>query len=444
MADASLTPMLTYTGLVDDFAVNHKDACINTLEQLNEHLISAVLVGHPLLINDGHMIMHPAIRQAVVDPEASPLQGLIASGYVKILTRNGGNLELLADQMADEGITSAQRFGAQEDYRKRYAPALHKLMSRLRMGEPQSFLHPWPDLNTTSIFHKVAGAAYQSIRRSLVVAKLREELDALRRFRDAYESGQYHRRTDWENVAQRLKQAGKISERLFQELMFAANEVYQYSWGCALARKDNRVRVETRAPKFTSFDISVGETRSADQESVSFYTPDFAVARRKIGDNWRQLAEVARAGTDTYYAKVTFQRCLDTYYGNDAAGIDKGTVDAAAKKYSKSLSDHFRREERAEIVYDYMTALGGAAVGIPAAALPLWEATGVGLAIGVATIAAGQVGLPRAMMKLVGRGNGRWITASPLGQRPLAVSNFQIDQKLADKYRRGVQEFKPA
>src|ERR1700722_15511935 len=137
MAESSLKPMLTYTGLVDDFATKYGDASIQTLKDFNNHLIGAVLTGHPLLINDGHLVMHPAIREAVLNPKSSPLQELTKAGYVKILTRNGGDLETLADQMADQGITSAQQFGGQDYYKKQYQPALRPWMGHLRLGEPR-------------------------------------------------------------------------------------------------------------------------------------------------------------------------------------------------------------------------------------------------------------------------------------------------------------------
>ena len=301
MSSSLLKPMLTYTGLVDDFAQNHDDECIRTLAELNDYLISAVLVGHPLLINDGHIIMHPAIREAIVSPESSPLRSLVASGYVKILTRNGGALEELAVLMADEGITSAQRLSGHSEYSKRYLPALHTWMSQLRLGEPESFLRPWPELNTSAIFHKVALGAYGSIHDLLLNAGLHKEADSVRRFRDLYELGRSHRRTDWENVANRMHRSGRLSAGLHRELMFAANEVYQYSWGCALARRENLVRVETRAPKFTNLDLFISDTAvSSARESVEVRTPNFTVAHRKIGDNWARLAEVARPGTETY------------------------------------------------------------------------------------------------------------------------------------------------
>jgi hypothetical protein len=444
VVDASLKPMLTYTGLVDDFATNHGDAAIRTLPELNEHLVSAVLIGHPLLINDGHVIMHPAIREAIMRPEASPLRNLVASGYVKILTRNGGDVETLADRMADEGITSAQRLSVQEDYTKKFRPALGAWMSQLRMGEPTSFLHPWPELNTSSIFRKMAATAYRSIRRSLAAAKLADEMEALSRFRDAFESGRSQRRTDWENIGDRMLRDESLSERLYRELMHAGNEAYQYSWGCALGRKDNVVRVEMRAPKVTDLDASIDETGTSSRDRVEVFTPNFGIAHRKIGDNWTRLAEVARPGTETYYAKIEFQRALDDYYRPDTAETDKSAMELAARRYSAALSDHFRNDERAKLVYGYVTAVAGAAVGIPTASLGLLLGAGIGLAVGVATVVGDQVGLPRAMMKIMGRGNRNWITSEALGSRPTMVSNFEIDQRAADRYRRGVREFKPS
>jgi hypothetical protein len=450
MADQSIDPMLTYEGLVDDFAQNHGDACIKTLEQLNDHLISAVLTGDPLLINDGHIIMNPAIREAVIDPTKSPLQSLIRTGYVRILTRNGGDIETLADQMADEGITSAQKLGTQDYYRKEYLPALHSWMSELRRAQLRDFLYPWPPINTSSVFHRVSAAAYRTIRKTLRAEHLREELEALRRFIDLYESGERQRRTDWENIVNKLKGEKRLSERLYRELMHAANEAYQYSWGVVLARNDNLVRVETRAPKHTSLDVAIGTAGGAEdiakRTPVEVYRPNLKVANRKIGQKWERLAEVARQGSSTYYAKVEFQRCLEDYYRGNESDTDKVQMEAAAREYSRSLSELFRDAERAKTVYDYATAVGGWAAGIPIASLTLsgHVVDGIGLAVAVAPVIAGQFGAPQGMIKILGRDSQKWIANEALGIRPTMVSNFQIDRQAADKYREGIPEFKPA
>ena len=447
MVESFLKPVLTYDGLVDDFAQKYGDACIQTPKDLSNHLIAAVLTGHPLLINDGHIIMHPAIREAVLNPKSSPLQKLVAAGYVKILTRNGGDLETLADRMADQGITTAQQLGSQDYYTKQYLPALRTWMDHLREGDPRDFLRPWPEINTTPVFQKIAAAAYRSIRSALSAAKLREDLEAMRRFIDMYESGEQKRRTDWENAAVLLQRGGKLSERLFRELMHAGNEAYQYAWGCALADKSSLVRVETRAPKHTSLDVTVDATAepvSVQREQVELYTPNFKVAVRKIGENWSKLAEVARTGSETYYAKVAFQRCIDDYYRGDESAVDEAVVKAAAKKYSKALAEHFVNAERGRWIYGYSTAIGGTAALIPTMAAPPLVGLLAGLAVSVAAAAGDHVGVPEAMMKIVDSSKGKWITSSDLGTRPTMVSNFQIDQQAADGYRHGISAFRPS
>jgi hypothetical protein len=447
VVESSLKPMLTYNGLVDDFAQRHGDACISTLKDFNHHLITAVLTGHPLLINDGHIVMHPAIREAVLNPKSSPLQELTAAGYVKILTRNGGDLETLADRMADEGITSAQQFGRQDYYAQQYLPALRRWMDRLREGDPLDFLRPWPEINTTPVFHKIAAAAYRSIRSALTAAKLREDLEALRRFIDVYESGERKRRTDWENAALLLRRGEKLSERLFHELMHAGNEAYQYAWGCALADKSSLVRVETRAPKHTSLDVAVdamAEPVSVQRERVELFTPNFKVAGRKIGENWRKLAEVAGSGSETYYAKVAFQRCIEDYYRGDESAVDGAVMKAAARKYSKALSEHFVNAERGRWIYGYSTAIGGTAALIPTMAAAPLVGLLAGLAVSVVAAFGDQLGAPEALMKIVDGSKGKWITSSELGQPPTIVSNFQIDQRAADGYRHGISVFRPS
>jgi len=444
MTESSLKPMITYSGLVDDFAQKYDDACIQTLEDFNNHLIAAVLTGHPLLINDGHIIMHPAIRKAVLNPKSSPLQELAAAGYVKILTRNGGDLETLADRMADQGITSAQQLGGQDYYTKQYLPALRAWMDRLREGDPRDFLRAWPEISTTPVFHKVAAAAYRSIRSSLSAAKLREDLEALRRFIDIYESGDQKRRTDWENAAVLLRRGEKLSERLFRELMHAGNEAYQYAWGCALADKSSLVRVETRAPKHTSLDVAVdaeAEPVSVHREQVELYTPNFKVAGRKIGENWSKLADIARTGSEMYYAKIAFQRCIDDYYRGDESATDEAATKAAAKRYSKALAEHFVNAERGRWIYGYSTAIGGTAALIPTMAAAPFVGLLAGLAISIVAAFGDHVGVPEAMMKIVDGSKGKWITSGDLGTRPTMVSNFQIDQQAADRYRRGISTF---
>jgi hypothetical protein len=125
--------MSTYFGLLDDFAMRHHDAAVTSMRALNEHLLAAVLFEGPLLINDGYLFNHVVLQEAVIKPDASPLRALVESGYVQILTRNGRGLGMLAERMAQGGITSAQHLLTTELYREQLKPALSTWGERLEL-----------------------------------------------------------------------------------------------------------------------------------------------------------------------------------------------------------------------------------------------------------------------------------------------------------------------
>src|SRR5688500_14780641 len=102
--------MLTYYGLLDDFALRHNynGVARSSVDELNGDLIMAVLFGDPLLINDGYILNHSAAQEAITYPNRSPLRNLVENGYVKILTRNDGNLADTAHAMAANKIDSAK------------------------------------------------------------------------------------------------------------------------------------------------------------------------------------------------------------------------------------------------------------------------------------------------------------------------------------------------
>jgi hypothetical protein len=343
--------------------------------------------------------------------------------------------------MAQEGITSAQGLQADEYYTRQYRPALQRWISALRQEEePETLFHPWPDLNTSMIFRKLAGDACDSIGTALKALGLQSDIEGLRRFRDAYESGDHQRRTDWENLANDMREHS-FSDNLYRELMHAANEAYQYSWGCALSEGDNIVNVETRAPKHLDLDVCLPSADRSDRGAVSLLVPNFKLAHRKIGDNWSKLAEIVLPGTPIHRAKMDFRRSLETYYRSHATEATKTLVDRAANAYSAALSDHFKSDKRASLVFGYAAALGGAGLGLAVAPVGLLAAAGIGLAIAVTTVTADGLGAAHAMMKIVPK-RGRWIATTTDAAGIAIASTFTVDETAAAKYRSGVPTFK--
>jgi hypothetical protein len=335
--------MLTYCGLLDDFALRHGDVTIRSLHQLNEHLIAAALFGERLLINDGYILIHPALREAVLTVDGSPLRHLVENGFVKLLTRNEGNLEGLADEMAQRGITSAQQLIAQSWYVQTYKPALEEWSPRLRSAAFDGFMN-WPNVRIDDIFKSVAGTAYSSL--FAVESKHQRELG---RFRDNLDRTAA-RRTEWEQEATKLLKTARISPTVYRKLMLTASEAYHYSWGCALGSSVCPVRVLTRFPKYLhDFDSSLGQLAGTTRPSVKVFVPNLSFAHQAIQNRWQLLAEMVLPGHEVNQLKRNFLTCLEEYYL--AEGCEQ-KVQAAAMAYTSALSRHFGNPRVVPVVFD--------------------------------------------------------------------------------------------
>jgi hypothetical protein len=253
--------MFTYFGLLDDFSERHKDAGVGSLPNLNTHLLTAALFAGPLLINDGYLLNHPILQHAVINPDSSPLCRLVESGFVRILTRNKGELGTLANQMADEDIESAQRLVRQGTYRKNLKPALDRWTERLGVGEPWVSFQDWPRAHVSQLF---AGLATTALGRAIDRTP-EESRKPLVEFGKAFQAeGPSANRTAWERTASRRREEGKLHSDVHNALMLMANESYQYAWGCALSEDGNDASVLTRAPLYLDLDKSIAQVDLAN------------------------------------------------------------------------------------------------------------------------------------------------------------------------------------
>jgi hypothetical protein len=381
------TSVLTYCGLLDDFALRNRDVGITSIGELNEYLVVAVLFGGPLLVNDGHVITHGAVQQAVQAPHLSPFRQLVETGFVKILTRNERRLESLADEMADVGITSFQRLRQQISYQHNFLPALQQWSERLRSSAFNAF-EGWPDIQVDDVFRSVAGAAYSSLHSA--EPEWHQELE---RFHDQLTTTKW-RRTEWENVANQLRASDKIGQLVRQALMFTANEAYQYAWGCALGATDADIRVLTRAPRHLSeFDVSLGQITAAARHPLRVLVPDPGFASQAVNNRWELLANVVTSG-ELRYLKQTFLDTLANHHVSDS--VSRKEVEDVADAYAEALSVHFGAARVRPAVFELMS-LGLATIGTVVGGVVASPA--VGLALGLTGFGSAHLGGPQAFWR---------------------------------------------
>ena len=421
--------MLGYFGLVDDFAARHHDGAIENLGDFTKNLIFAVVFDEPLLINDGHIIASPVVRQAVLEPKHSPLRRLVETGYVKILTRNARQLDTLAEHMADDNIETAQKqlSDPQHPVLRR---ALEDWSATLNLAEPGISFRDWPAYNTSELFEKLA---FAGVDQAISNVPDQNHKQQLKKFRTIFREGDRRNRTTWEAEVNRLRASGEVSDEISETLQHIANEAYQYSWGCALSTPSAPVKVHTRTPEFLDIDQSLTPQGVPTRQGVTVYGPDLDLAAKKVGHDWARLAEIGQVGNEIFNEKSRFRATLEAYYRSSE--ISDEQMKESADKYSKALMMQFGGEKFA-FEFDLALTAASTAAGL-AVAGPV--GAGIGLGIGLVGNAASHLGGPKFIRRLTLPLKKKWIRPQS-GER--STSCFQVDPTKAAEVLEDVSPFR--
>jgi hypothetical protein len=421
----------SYLGLLDDFAHRHGDTAITTVDDLNEKLILAALFSDPLLINDGYLIMHESVQKALLNPGKSPLKTLIERGFVKILSRNNGGIEQLAKLMAANDITSAQNLLNNHYFIKRYSPFLTRWSDSLNSGAFESML-PWPSIRIDDVYRSVAEATLKTstIQESIPKADLDE---FTRRLSDTKA-----RRTEWENVANEMKNKEQLQARSFTLLMRAANEIYQYAWGCSLLKQLPGVRVLTRIPQHLGIlDHAEFELSNKSRKPVEALIPDRTFVIKAVGNKWDSLAAMVTPGHDLNILKHKFLNSLRRYYSNESTS--RRLVVTASKNYTEALSKHFGSQTAAKVIFDLTFVAASTGIGL---VVPVAGAA-ASAAVSIVGVGASHSGAPNLLWRLKSPSSGKWLVHKHLAAPEGATSCFQIEPKAAHIHTRHATPFLP-
>jgi hypothetical protein len=419
----------SYCGFLDDFALNHRDGpVVETVNELNEQLIAAVLFGDPLLVHDGHLLMNPAVQQAIIHPGKSPLQELVQRGYIKILSRNSGSLGSLAEVMADENITSAERLVSNGWYKTTLKPALEVWTDQVNSTATAPF-RSWPNYQTNDVYAELSGQALTGL--GAVEPTLAETLSGFKK-----ELGtKLGSRTQWELTADSLLAEKELTDDVRQKLMHAANEAYQYTWGCILSGDDENIRVLTRAPRLLGgLNLSIGPAPSEKRPDLRFRIPDLAFGRKAVRKRWAMLAEMAAEGSPMSIAKYKFLRTLMAYQADGSSVSDK-EMRAETKAYTRELSKHFSHPGIGEAA----VAIGFLATGV--ATTLVVPPVGVGLVIVGVGFMSDRLKLPRTLLGWMGAPRKKkwledWTRSTPTMRSPGSRSILNRQHRLSRRRER--------
>lgn len=154
--NSTLLPNFYYVGNFDDEILRYNESEL-TLDTINDTLFQAVIAGGPLLINDGYLMLFPAGRLALTNPDVSSLPHLIEAGYVKLFSRSGGDLAGMPERM--QHIPTYQKLVKDVDW-----PELKNKLSSLQATTFSKSLIDWPRRNVGPGFQRLVQIALKNIQ----------------------------------------------------------------------------------------------------------------------------------------------------------------------------------------------------------------------------------------------------------------------------------------
>jgi len=395
------TPGLNFLGTIDDMVVRYPWKFKLTRSKLDAALVTQLIDGRPIVLNDGYLVNHPLARAALLDRK-SLLWELMRIGYVRVLARGGRQYTL--DEMPVRMAPTIKSFQDLVDDKvdgvkwSALKAALAKTDQHLRK---QGHLLEWPPYDAGSGFRVLAErlrdrhstAHSLGIGHSVGTPVFK---DFLAEFIARMESDTRGARDFWEGLARKFSMfIGNESKRkeFVHALMRLGNEMYHYNMGIMLAaHHDVRVSVETQTSAafddlLVSQNVYLDELNRYPKLNVpQVITTVHPTVLASILDPDR---EVFKARREWMEQRGHWEDAHGALYENDASQVSdvvSRNANDAGRRYARELS----RMLGEQVKYDKGEGLFSYAVGAA------FKASTAKVAVGGAALAATYMSGPVA------------------------------------------------
>jgi hypothetical protein len=282
---------------------------------IESQLLTSVFLGEPLFVIDAHLWMSDSPRQGLFE-EGSLLRELLASGFVRVISKTEGHLSELAEKMASQIPSYAALIKTAE-----WAVYRNNLRAIERSGD-----YKWcavPDVNFSVGFVRMAEKLRQSPFAATGLTCVREKefqafLDGFLALTRVEKQGP---RSLWETAAENTwptpPRTWPHPKKL--ELMQLANEMYHMNFASCLAGQFSKpLRVQTRTSAiFNWLTTERADDISDDKEAFR----DQRWARKKIPEvnfaiplGWKPTGHAVRTILDAIKGpKEAYRRSYEEY-----------------------------------------------------------------------------------------------------------------------------------
>lgn len=379
-------PGFNYLGTLDDVVERYPWRFALNKRRLEYSLVTQLINGRPVLLNDGYLLQNSLALEAVRD-EQSLLWEMIRKGYVRILARGGNRYQLHELPKHVRGVPTIERLSSSDEW-----PDFEKKIARLdTILRADNYLLPWPSFDAGSGFRELArhlsnnGSTPWSLGLGRGVRKPVWS-SFLSEFLDRMDTDTRGARSFWEQLARRYADdptRAREPEAFVRALMNLANEMYHYNFGIMLASEhDVPVSVETQSS--AAFDDLIVQHNVLISEIPKM--PRLRVPRAILSVPPSKLVQILDTGREVGKAR---QRWL-TECAAYEAGADRqaSQLNDAAKDYSSKLATfvgHDVKYDESEGFIKYVLGSGASKVR---------DGLGGFVGSGVASYLDAQTGIP--------------------------------------------------
>lgn len=335
---------------------------------INLSLLNSLFTGNPVIINDGHLLLHDLGLRALMNQD-SLLWNLIDKKFIYIMNRGGEEfgLDELPYKMADkvptyDNLIKNGRGGV--DWREMKLK-LNELNYKLRLNDQYI---PFPKFDTGSGYLELSKRFIQN-KTSSDSAGLDKNIkdnhfqDFIKRFVELINLDFAAPRTKWEQLAQRTANTSSNGKLVYNNLMNLANEMYHYNMGIMLSSElDAEISVETQtSDAFDDLLIERNILVSEFEQLPSLNIPNqlLTVSPKKLVKILDPNSEIAKAKKRYLQVKAEHVTSSHSFY-NTNLKILKGSL----KEYSELLSEEFGKEFRFPIVESFIGFALSQAIGL--------------------------------------------------------------------------------
>jgi len=364
----------TYVGAFDDYNFRLWENTYQTVDHINHRLVSSVLFGNRLLVNDGFIGQHLYLKEAIYNPHLSPFRKLVDCGWLRILTRNKKKIDEVLQLMVKNGVGGAHTEQSANDMCLR--EALASWADVLKTND--NAFEPFSAKDLTKGFTRFVDL----IRRGKLTGKpLRigdaeptTESESVVEFLDGISNSlikdpRQPARTLWEQEALSQRNAGKLDQRAYANILRLGALVHQSNVAATLAAtREDEICVDTQNANFLQeiFEEPIQVPEGLPPEIPRVELPSNIPWN---ASEWEKLAQIARVDTTeagpVLQARSAYLKQVMLFLESDRRDKVAKDMREAARDYSDKLTLHFfepsARKYLGMLVGTGLSATGGVA-----------------------------------------------------------------------------------